>query len=239
MLKMATEVSRWLSAAAMDLPAFKIRFCAETSTLPSTSPSTILPFVEVMRTVPFELISPPRVTSVAPARLMEPLLLSLLVLLSRIEPLAASRSIEPAPVLTSAPLLKMMLSPPSSDIWPLADTISALAVRLPLPPAERRILPLPLAETATESGAVVPSFRVMLPLVVRRTIEPLLTVVRRSDWVPSLDSLRPADSLTLWIVTRTSPTMMSFASRILMPPLTARAAMVVTSVSIAFTFTPN
>ena len=95
-----------------------------------------------------------------------------------IAPAVATTSIVPLPAVTmsATPVPELdctTLRPARTVMLPVPEMTLALTVTsLVAPPAWMRILPLPFAFTARPS-AFTPSVRVMEPLTVRSTIEPL------------------------------------------------------------------
>ena len=94
-------------------------------------------------------------------------------------------------------------------------------------------MPVPFALIAVSSSVAVPSFNVMLPAVVRTTIDPFPPSVRTSDWVASVmvEFVTVPSASTRFTVTVTSSITRSLASSTQIPPSAARALSVPTIVS--------
>ena len=159
-----------------------------------------------------------------------------------IVPVTASTSIVPgfAPTITLPVPAKVTLRPPRIVMLPVPERICALArTSVAVFCASIRMLPEPFAFTAVESAGAVPSFSVILPLIVSRTMLPL-PAVTRSD---SVATVLPVVVVVASSLTRlaekvvTVSTATTVDSRMLMeeptPPVVVFAASVATSVSIA------
>ena len=155
----------------------------------------MLPAVAVMLTLPRASSTLPTVTSVAASSLacaVDPVLKNTLVALCVIEPVPATTSMLPlvAPLLVvrmSAVPVKLTLRPASTLTLPVPLTMSAFTtMSVPLLSDCSSTLPLPFARIAVSSAGAVPSFKVIAPLVVRITIDPLPPVVTTSDCATSV-----------------------------------------------------
>ena len=248
-LRVVTVVSIGLS---VPMPSFPTPVPAHTrrpfdaiSTLLPPSLSRMEPVVAVMLTFAPVEIRPPTLTSFpASIRISPPVLVVLLVVLRSMLPVPASMLIVPSapepPVWMSAPAVKVTSCAPRSVMLPVPLWTSAFDVILVPPPiACTRMLPVPFALIAVLSANAVPSFSMMSPAVVRTTMLPLPPVVTTSLCVASVATVTLASVFTRWIVALVSSTIRPSLSRMLMPPLVARALNVVTFVSSGFTLAPS
>ena len=243
-LSVPTAISRWLSEAAMAVPALKRRLAAEmfrsvSLVVPpvNASASKMLPTVAVILTEPVARVISPTVTLVPAIRratAVVPVLSSTLLASMVMAPETASRSMLPLPatvlaVRTSASTAKTKALAARRLTLPLVVDTSALTVMsVPAPRVCKSTFPVPWLLTATPSASVLPSVR--LPAVVRSTMAPLPALVRKSDWLLASVPLAPVLLRRLTVTVRLSTTRASVSSTNT-PPLPAAPEKVVTVVS--------
>ena len=251
-LSVPTAVSRWLSEAAMAVPAFKRRLAAEMSRSGSLvvppvrgSASKMLPAVAVMLTEPVARVMSPTVTLVAANRraaAVAPVLSKTLLAFMVMAPVPASRSMWPLPaavlaVRTSASTAKLKARAARTLTFPLVLETSALTVMsVSTPKVCKSTFPVPWLLTATPSASVLPSVR--LPAVVRSTMAPFPALVRKSDWLLTSVPLVPV-LLRRLTVTDTLSTTKALVSSTNTPPLPAAPEKVVTVISSASVDVPT
>jgi len=136
------------------------------------------------------------------------------------EPAVAVRPIVPVPAVTTLPVpVKVTLRAAVTVMLPVPLRIPAVPRTSALvPPAETKMLPLPLALIACVS-AFTPSVKVIEPPVVTRTMEPLDAVTRSDRAVVGVPGvLVESAATTCTAIGATVPMVMAVASSTLMPP---------------------